>query len=142
MSWPDGDDCMNGFNTRFTSINQVTDQYLNRKDNVKNLNTKDGLSFQEVLEKTRHSGAIEILKFSKHATQRLDSRNIELTDNQINRLEEGMQKARDKGINDSLVILDDLAFIVNVPNNTVVTAINQNEAHDKIFTNIDGAVII
>ena len=53
-----------------------------------------------------------------------------------------MMKAKEKGINESLVIVDELAFIVNVPNNTVITAINQNEANENVFTNIDGAVII
>jgi flagellar operon protein len=40
------------------------------------------------------------------------------------------------------VIVDSLAFIVNVPNQTVVTAMDQSESIDNIFTNIDGAVII
>jgi len=51
-------------------------------------------------------------------------------------------KMVDKGINDSLVLVDQLAFIVNIPNHTVVTAMNQTEADESIFTNIDGAVII
>ena len=81
------------------------------------------------------------LKFSKHATSRLDSRNIELSTDQIARLLEGTSKAQTKGINDSLVLVDDLAFIVNVPNKTVITAMNQKESAENIFTNIDGAVI-
>ena len=59
----------------------------------------------------------------------------------MNRLVEGTQKAGAKGIRDSLVMVDDLAFIVNVPNHTVVTALDQTQADEKIFTNIDGAVI-
>lgn len=70
------------------------------------------------------------------------TRNINLTDEQNNRLRSGVQKASEKGINESLVIVDSLAFIVNVPNKTVVTAMDQKEAADNIFTNIDGAVII
>lgn len=133
---------MNGFNPKFTSINQITDQYLN-KPKVNQVTKNDGVSFQEVLEKTRANvtGSEEV-KFSKHASLRLNSRNISLSDTQIQRLQEGTNKAKAKGINDSLVIVDDLAFIVNVPNRTVVTAINQNEAEENIFTNIDGAVII
>lgn len=134
---------MNGFNTKFASINQVTDQYLNQKNKKVNVADGKGPSFQEILDKTRFGNVkTEELKFSKHASARLDSRNIELSAGQMQRLQEGTSKAESKGINDSLVIVDDLAFIVNVPNRTVVTAINQTEAQDNIFTNIDGAVII
>ncbi len=58
------------------------------------------------------------------------------------RLESGVAKASEKGIRDSLVMIDSLAFIVNVPNKTVVTAMDQAEQQDNIFTNIDGAVIM
>ena len=57
-------------------------------------------------------------------------------------MEAGVQKASEKGIKESLVIVDSLAFIVNVPNQTVVTAMDQTESMDNVFTNIDGAVII
>ena len=60
----------------------------------------------------------------------------------MERLTEGTAKAQQKGIKDSLVIVDDLAFIVNIPNNTVVTAMDQNDTAENIFTNIDGAVIM
>lgn len=82
------------------------------------------------------------MRFSKHAANRLAERNIELTDNQMERLQEGTMKAGAKGINESLVLVDQLAFIVNIPNHTVVTAMNQTEADENIFTNIDGAVIM
>ena len=73
---------------------------------------------------------------------RLADRNIELTSGQMERLQEGTQRAQQKGIKESLVIVDQLAFIVNIPNSTVVTAMNQNDAVENVFTNIDGAVII
>ena len=60
----------------------------------------------------------------------------------MERLQAGTLKAGAKGIKESLVIVDQLAFIVNVPNNTVVTAMRQAETDEKVFTNIDGAVII
>ena len=69
-------------------------------------------------------------------------RNIEMTDEQLERLNEGAVKAGQKGINESLVIVDQLAFIVNVPNNTVITAMDQTETDENVFTNIDGAVIM
>ena len=57
-------------------------------------------------------------------------------------MENGTRKAEEKGINESLMIMDDMTFIVNVKNNTVITAMDQKEASDNIFTNIDGAVIM
>jgi flagellar operon protein len=74
--------------------------------------------------------------------QRLESRNISLSEEQSERLENGVKKAGDKGINESLVMIDSLAFIVNVPNKTVVTAMDQTETQSNVFTNIDGAVIV
>lgn len=132
-------------NNQFLSIEQLQEQYLQQtKKNGQVQNASDsGLTFQEILnQKTGQIDAGAEVKFSKHAVNRLAERNIELTDSQLERLYEGTQKASEKGINESLVIVDRLAFIVNVPNHTVVTAMEQTETNDNVFTNIDGAVII
>lgn len=99
-----------------------------------------GIPFHEILKDKQEAVRSEELKFSKHANERLASRNIDLSDDQYKRLESGARKAYEKGIKETLVMVDDLAFIVNIKNNTVITAVNEGE--DKIFTNIDGAVII
>ena len=128
-------------NSRFLSIEQVQDQYLNQSRSSTPVKSTDGKSFQEILE-SRQLGTGSEVKFSKHASGRLAERNIRLTENQMDRLTEGAKKAGAKGIKESLVIADQLAFIVNIPNNTVVTAMNQQDAAENVFTNIDGAVII
>ena len=69
----------------------------------------------------------------------LQVKSSNLSKEQMIRLSEGTDRARQKGIKESLIVVDELAFIVNVKNNTVVTAVGDSE--DKIFTNIDGAVI-
>lgn len=79
------------------------------------------------------------LAFSKHADCRIKMRGINMTKSQIARLEEGVEKARRKGIKESLILIDSTAFIVNIKNNIVITAVENEE---KIFTNIDGSVII
>ncbi len=127
-------------NPNFTSIEQVAGTYLNPNVEAKPHGNYNGASFEDIFKQKLESASE--LKFSKHATQRLDDRNIELTREQSLRLEEGVQKASAKGITDSLVLVDTLAFIVNVPNQTVVTAIDQTESDENIFTNIDGAVIV
>jgi flagellar operon protein len=82
------------------------------------------------------------IKFSKHAELRLQSRNISLTSVQKEKMKEAVSKAESKGVRDSLVLMDNLAFVVNVRNRTVITAANSNELKDNVFTNIDGAVIV
>lgn len=128
-------------NNGFLSIEQLQDQYLNQKKNNSSVRNSSGMSFQEILEGKQAQSTTEV-KFSKHAAGRLADRNIELTKEQMERLQEGTAKAEQKGIKESLVIVDQLAFIVNVPSSTVVTAMNQTDTAENIFTNIDGAVII
>lgn len=98
---------------------------------------KEVVSFQDVL----NAKVEQEVKFSKHANQRLENRNIELSKDQLERLNQGVGQARTKQIQESLVMMDNLAFIVNVKNNTVVTAMEQGES-GQVFTNIDGAVIV
>ena len=132
---------MNLQRSQFLSINELQDQYL--KKPVKNgINTNDkGLTFEEIW-KEKTENLDEGLRFSKHATNRLADRSITLSDNQLDRLTQGAKRAGEKGIKESLVMVDQLAFIVNVPNHTVITAMEQTETNENIFTNIDGAVII
>ena len=124
----------------FHSLEQVQNEYLNQNLRTPAVRQEGSLSFQDILEHA--SGAEKEVRFSKHAAGRLSTRNIELTDSQMERLQEGTKKAQAKGIKDSLVLVDSLAFIVNVPSSTVVTAMEQSEAQENIYTNIDGAVII
>lgn len=134
---------MNQISNQFLSIEQITDQYLNQSQNAKSGFVSD-VSFEDVLRQKQTQAVMESseLKFSKHAANRLNDRNILLTDSQNVRLENGVKQASEKGITESLVLIDSLAFIVNVPNKTVVTAMDQTETNGNIFTNIDGAVII
>jgi len=92
-------------------------------------------------EKSSKAEPVMTMQFTKHAAQRLSDRNIELSEDQLERLFDGTRQAGDKGINSSLVMVDDLAFIVNTQSNTVVTAMDPTGADKNIFTNIDGAVI-
>lgn len=126
---------MNPISKQFLSIEQVNDQILNQKPVNNSANTSD-LSFEDILKSKQE------IKFSKHASMRLSERNISLTAEQNQRLQNGVEAASEKGIKESLVLVDSLAFIVNVPNNTVVTAMDQKETNNNIFTNIDGAVIM
>lgn len=95
-------------------------------------------SFAEILKDTYEE--ISSLHFSKHAAMRLEMRNIKFSDEQLERIESGLIKAKQKGIKDSLVLVDNIALVVNTKNNVVVTAMEHE--NENIYTNIDGAVIV
>jgi len=96
---------------------------------------QDG-AFESILQKE-----LKDLKFSKHAQDRLASRNIQLSTDDLSTLGRAVAKAGEKGSQDSLVLLRDMAFIVSVRNRTVVTAMDAEQVRDNVFTNIDSAVI-
>ena len=140
---------MNINNSQFLSGLQIQEALLNQtnvRDNRNLQNTSsvqtgfDNILNRKIEEKISNDSEGDV-KFSKHAMNRLENRNISLSDMQMNRLNEGTRKAGEKGIKESLVLVDELAFIVNVSNKTVVTAMDQTSNEENIFTNIDGAVI-
>lgn len=96
-----------------------------------------GISFAEQLSQAQEAG----LKFSNHAQKRLQSRSIQLPDDGLARLAEAVDKAEKRGGKESLVLMDELAFIVNVPNRVVVTALDARSRGEGVFTQIDSVVI-
>ena len=82
------------------------------------------------------------LSFSKHAKKRIDSRSIPVSKVELDKLSTGVEKARNKGARDSLVMVNNVAYIVSVENNTVVTAVDEDSMDDNVFTNIDSAVFM
>lgn len=82
------------------------------------------------------------VNFSRHAMNRVMERNIDMSDESIERLNEGVKLAEEKGLNDTLILLDNAAFIVSVRNNTVITTVSKDEMTGNVFTNIDGTVVI
>lgn len=80
--------------------------------------------------------------FSKHARSRAEERGIEITQGLIDQLKGGMIRAQAKGATNILAMDSEKAFIINVPNAKVITAITQEEMGESVFTNIDGAVFL
>ena len=93
-----------------------------------------GMSFADALNK------VQDVRFSTHAQKRLQSRQINLSEESVNRLSEAVDKAEKKGGQSSLVLVDDLAFIVNVRDRVVVTALDTNQRGEGVFTQIDSVV--
>ncbi|MGE5632248.1 MAG: TIGR02530 family flagellar biosynthesis protein [Caulobacteraceae bacterium] len=82
------------------------------------------------------------VKFSKHAMERLQSRNISLSKEDINKINSAVNKAAEKGVKETLILMGNAAFIANVKNKTIITAATDENLKNNVFTNIDGAVII
>ncbi|HWP98588.1 MAG TPA: TIGR02530 family flagellar biosynthesis protein [Syntrophomonadaceae bacterium] len=122
---------------RFTQ--QTVQPLGSSKPAAGNSGDKTGVStFQSLLEQKLNN----TVQFSRHAQERLQSRNINLDAEDMDKLNQAVSQARDKGARDSLILMKDLALVVSVKNNTVITAVDGNSLRDNVFTNIDSAVII
>lgn len=82
------------------------------------------------------------LKVSKHANERLVERNIQISDAEWAQITEKVNEAKQKGVQDSLVLMDQAALIISAKNATVITAMDRMEAKNQLFTNIDGTIVL
>lgn len=82
------------------------------------------------------------LTFSKHAIEQIKHRDIHLDEAGLKKLNQGLHQARAKGIKESLVLMDNVAYLVSVKNARVITALAAQETKNHVFTNIDGAVVL
>jgi flagellar operon protein len=119
---------INGINVPFIPIVTREDAPVRQID-------KSSDSFQNIF-----SDELEKIKISNHAAKRLEARNIQLNETEMNKLKNAVDKAEAKGAKDSLVMMDQTAFIVNIPNRTVITALSMAESKENVFTNIDSVV--
>lgn len=94
--------------------------------------------FKAMLERAR----AERVRFSSHAVRRLEKRRIELNRDDLALLSEGMRRAEAKGSKESLLLMDETAFVVNVSDRKVITAVDREEMKEKTFTNIDSAILL
>lgn len=118
---------VNGITSSTHGVNQV-------QPNVQ------GDSFADILNKQINLNSN--IEFSKHAMNRVMERNIDLSTDKLERLNAGVKLAEEKGLNETLILIDSLAFVVNVKNNKVITTVGQENLRGNVFTNIDGTVII
>jgi len=95
------------------------------------------VSFNQILDKE-----LTGIKFSQHALQRLQIRNIQFNKSDLDKLSNAVDKAAQKGSKDSLILMNNAALVVSVKNRTVITAMDGSSMKDNVFTNIDSAVIL
>ena len=97
-------------------------------------------AFAEALQRAA-GGAERSVRFSTHAQRRMAMRSIHFGQRQLRRLGEAVDKAASKGGRDSLILMDELALIVNIKNRMVITAIDRSSRRENVFTNIDTVVV-
>lgn len=122
--------------TRVANNQNVTES----KNNSINNRIDRAIEFGKILEKKIQSSSG--LKISAHAADRLKERNINLSEIDMSNLRTAVEKVRDKGGRDALIIYNDTAYVTSVKNNTIITAIDSKSLKENVFTNIDSAVII
>ncbi|MBO8162459.1 MAG: flagellar protein [Brevibacillus sp.] len=96
----------------------------------------------ESLQKPGQDTAARKLTFSQHALNRLTERGITLAETDLNRLEEAVRKAAAKGAKESLILMDNVAYVVSVANQKVITAVDEMSMKESVFTNIDSAILL
>lgn len=122
---------------------QPGERPLKKQDGVK---TEFDQVFDKAIQQDAPKPDLELtrspLKFSAHATQRLNDRKITIDPALMSKVNDAVDKAAAKGVEDTLILTNDAALIVSVKNRTVITAMDRNSLQGNVFTNIDGAVII
>ncbi|MBK26457.1 MAG: flagellar protein [Halobacteriovorax sp.] len=123
-------------------IPQVNKVSTKKSENLKSPNSNKPDEFQNLLNKTLEPQKEQALEISKHAAKRLEERDLKMDTNEFFKLQDAVKKLKQKGGRDSLVITDKAAYIVDVNNNRVVTAIDKAEMAENVFTKIDSTLMI
>jgi len=122
------------------NIRQLESRLINTSSQKQNIKVNQSKQFADVLKKIQSNN--DEIKFSKHAIDRMNERDVKLNRDEVVKLEEAFKKAEEKGINEALILIGDKGFIASVRNKTVITTIVNDKLKENVFTNIDGAVIL
>ncbi len=134
---------MNDFVKSASILKSLNEASAVRTTSVSRTGTQStGPIYQDARTEQSFGEVLERVKFSKHAASRLDTRDISLSEQDLSRIEKGIVLAKRKGIKQTLIMMDDKVFIASAKNNTIITAATDGKLKDKVFTNIDGAVIV
>jgi flagellar operon protein len=135
-------------------LDRIQNLIPTKPQDIKKSEGEGGVSFKETLGEALKTNEVAApkaatikgeapqLKFSNHAVERMQSRGISYSPEDMNRLGEAVKKAAAKGSKDTLVLMDSSALIVSVKNNTVVTVMDKNALKENVFTNIDSTIVI
>ncbi len=102
-------------------------------------NKKTNNEFKEHLDHELNHNEIKI---SNHAAKRIIDRNLDLNGEEFVKIRNAITKLKEKGGKDSLVITSNAAYIVDVNQNKIVTAIDKENLQENIFTKIDSTILM
>lgn len=99
-----------------------------------------GNSFKDIM--SQQLGTSRPVQMSKHASERLHSRGINITDQRMQQVGDALDKAEGKGSRETLILFDDMALVASVKNRTIITAFDRDKLREGVVTSIDSAVIL
>lgn len=116
-------------------------------ENANKLKSGETSEFKNLLDSTLDQSAVaeqapKGIHLSTHAMRRLQERNLTLDKEEYTKLQTAMDRLKLKGGQDSLVITGKAAYIVDVPKNTIVTAIDKDSIGENVFTKIDSTILM
>ena len=120
-------------------FDRALDRFLREKDQERRV---EDASLPDAASESPATESREGVNFSRHAKARLESRDIDLTDADLQRLESAITQLNERGSKESLVLMEERAYIVGVPKRTVITFMERQEALVTIFTNIDSTFVV
>lgn len=127
---------VNNFNREVNLLNIVNKDKVNSKTTSPSTGQTSENNFSTELAR---AGQVNL---SRHAQERLFSRGIELSETKLAQLSQAIDKAALKGSKDTLILDESAAYVVSVPNRTVITAFGRENLREGVFTSIDSAVIL
>ncbi len=127
-------------NGKLYSTADFTEYSQQGLQNKTNKVDKEQSTFNKILNKQIKKE--ECFTISSHAAQRLNTRNIDFNDDDMKKINQGINMAEGKGAKQSLILYKDMALITSIKNRTVITALGKNESEASIITNIDSVVMI
>ena len=109
-----------------------------KNENLKKTGTEKNEFEKELLAKSESGD----LKISSHAMKRLQERSITMDGDEFMKLRGAVDKLANKGGKNSLVLTGKAAYIVDVPNSMIVTAMDKHSLSENVFTKIDSTLIL
>ena len=90
----------------------------------------------------KENNAPSEITLSQHAQKRIEQRSINMDSSEFAKLKLALQSLENKGGRESLVVTDKAAYIMDVANKKIITAMNKQELQENVFTKIDSTVFV
>lgn len=123
-------------------MNRVNIQHIPYHPPIHATVAKQNQVTKSFVEHLKQATDIQELKISRHASERLEERGISISDSEWQHVTEKVFEAREKGVQQPLVLMEQAALIISAKNATVITALDRAEAKQQLFTNIDGTIVL